>query len=190
MNSQGTLVVNASYKDLFSNQSNIREDSFIFPKLNDLDGMENSVLTRSVALLMKNIDDKDDVKYGVEIKSNGSERSSRIPLVRITTKTASIWKIVSNLSSLEKSAVILNDLYYFLKDHSDGKYVLPKKVILLKDSTFVSGNLDYTDFVKSIADTNNIIIISFDFLKDKIKSNDKINFEYILDDSHKRVILN
>ena len=190
MNSQGTLIVNASYKDLFSNQLNIREDSFIFPKIDDMDKMENSLFTRSIALLMKNIDDNELVKYGVEIKSNGSERSSRIPLVRISAETSSIWKVVGDLSSLEKAVVILNDLYSFLNDHSNGIYKLPKKVIILKDSTFVSKNSDYTNFVKSIADTNNITIISFDFLKGIIKSNDKINFDKFLGNSFKRVILN
>lgn len=190
MSSQGTLIVNTSYKDLFSDQFNIREDSFIFPKLDDLDKMENSLFTRSIALLMKSVDDKKLVKYGVEIKSNGSERSSRIPLVRISADTTSIWKVVGNMSSLEKGVAILNDLYSFLNVHSNGLYKLPKKVLILKDSASVSKNTEYTDFLQNITDTNDVTIMTFDFLRDIIKSNNKINFDNFLSGSYKRVILN
>lgn len=188
MNSQGKLVVNASYKDLFSEIVSNREDFFIFPEIEDLDAMENAVLTRSTALLLAEIDSAKGAKYGVEIKSNGSERSSRIPLVRISEKSASIWKIASDISSLEKTVVVLNDLFYFLKDHSDSKYPLPEKVIILKDSKFVLPDSDYMDFAEDLARLNNIFIFSFDFLKNKIRSGDKINFDLFFTNTDKRVI--
>lgn len=71
MDSQGELIVNTSYKDLFSDQNNLRVDFFILPEVDELINMENSVLTRSIALLLAKIDNDQNVKYGIEIKSNG-----------------------------------------------------------------------------------------------------------------------
>jgi acyl-CoA thioesterase len=83
----------------------MRRDSFISPELNTIQKLENSHLTRSLALFLQNIDKKEGVIYGVEIKSNGSERSSRIPLVRFSDESVSIWKIASNIESVEKKVV-------------------------------------------------------------------------------------
>lgn len=119
MINENELIVNSSYKDFFLNPDAMRKDAFILPEVEKLNTLESTRLTSALGLLLKNIDEKKDALYGIEIKSNGSERSSRIPLVRFTKESVSIWKIASGVNSLEKSATVLNDLLYFLKEQKD-----------------------------------------------------------------------
>jgi hypothetical protein len=168
----------------------MRRDSFISPELNTIQKLENSHLTRSLALFLQNIDKKEGVIYGVEIKSNGSERSSRIPLVRFSDESVSIWKIASNIESVEKTVTVLNDLFYFLKDHSDESYKLPMKVLVLmgEESLFNNNDSKYKSYLEKIIAKNNILIISFDFLQSYLQSNQAIDMEKILSYENKKIL--
>lgn len=190
MLNKNDLVVNSSYKDFFINPTLMRRDSFISPELNTIQKLENSHLTRSLALFLQNIDKKEGVIYGVEIKSNGSERSSRIPLVRFSDESVSIWKIASNIESVEKTVTVLNDLFYFLKDHSDESYKLPMKVLVLmgEESLFNNNDSKYKSYLEKIIAKNNILIISFDFLQSYLQSNQAIDMEKILSYENKKIL--
>ena len=183
------LIVNSSYKDFFLTPDNMRRDVFIDPQIDDLENLENAHLTRSLALFLKNIDKNQSVLYGIEIKSNGSDRSSRIPLVRYSKDSVSIWKIASGIESVEKATTVLNDLFYFLKEHSNNLYILPKKVLVLKDneSLFCDDNSKYKYFIEKIITKNDIILFSFDFLKNFIEKNNQIDFEQIFINPNKYI---
>ncbi len=189
MTSQGDLIINASYKDFFISPQSMRVDSFIFPNIEALVDMENSVLTRSMALFLKLIDSNKSVKYGIEIKTNGSERSSRIPLVRISNTSSSIWKITSKIISLEKTIVVLNELLYFLEEHANKQYVLPKKILILKEdeSLFSDKNSKYHNFVNNLVESNDLFLFSFDYLNKKIKNNEVIDFDSIISNNSTRI---
>ncbi len=183
------LIVNVSYKEFYTHPDLMRRDIFIKPNLSELDNFENTHLTRSLALFLKEVDTNKSAVYGIEIKSNGSERSSRIPLVRCSKESVSIWKITNSIDSLEKSAIVLNDLFNFLKEHSENLYPLPKKVLVLKDdeSLFSNKDSEYLNFVENIASKNDIKLLSFDFIKSHIKQNRPIDLGEILEKSEKSV---
>src|SRR3989344_2579242 len=97
MPEQGELIVNASYADLFGDTTHLRRDSFVIPKLVEFSELNNALQTKALALWLAVKDITAGVIYGIEITSNGGERQSRIPLVRIDTGAASIWKLVSSI---------------------------------------------------------------------------------------------
>lgn len=185
MSENNDLIVNVSYKEFYTNPDSMRRDAFIQPDISELDFLENTHLTRSLALFLKYIDTNKSTMYGVEIKSNGSERSSRIPLVRCSKESVSIWKVTNNIDSLEKSVIVLNDLFNFLKEHSENLYPLPKKVIVLKEkeTLFSTKDSEYSSFVENIVLKNDIKLISLDFLKSYIKQNKPIDLDDILEKS-------
>jgi hypothetical protein len=189
MNSQGELVVNASYKDFFINPQLMPRSSFIFPMVEELQEMENTSLTRSLALFLKQIDSNSSAQYGIEIKTNGSERSSRIPLVRTSDTTSSIWKVTSNVNSLEKAVVVLNELLYFLEEHKNDQYRLPKKVLILKEGEELFSSIDskYYSFVKDLVVTNDLFLFSFDYLDKKIKNHEFVDFDSIISNNVRRI---
>jgi hypothetical protein len=169
------------------NPANMRRDAFVEPTIDELDSLENTHLIRSLGLLLKGIDENKSAIYGIEIKSNGSERSSRIPLVRSSDRSISIWKITNNVDSLEKSVVVLNDLFNFLKEHSENLYTLPKKVIVLKNALSNKNNFDCSNFIENVVSKNDIKLISFDFLKSYIQKKKSINLDSILERSEKNI---
>jgi hypothetical protein len=189
MNGQGELIVNASYKDFFLSPQLMRSDSFIFPNIEELAAMENRVLTRSIALFLKHIDSNISARYGIEIKTNGSERSSRIPLVRISGVTSSIWKITSKINSLEKAVVVLNELLYFLEEYNNGRYGLPKKVLILKEdeTLFAKKESKYYQFVNDLIVSNDLFLFSFDYLNKKIKDGESVNFDSLVSQDNLRI---
>lgn len=189
MLNKNNLVVNSSYRDFFINPAVMRRDDFIIPDLNSLEKLENSHLTRAIALFLQNIDTNKSSIYGVEIKSNGSERSSRIPLVRFSEESVSIWKIASDIESVDKTVTVLNDLFYFLKDHSNNSYKLPTKVLVImgKESLFNSDDSKYKNYIEKVILKNDITIISFDFLLAYIKLNKSIDIEKILLNESKKI---
>lgn len=169
MDSQGGLVVNASYKDLPLGP-NLPRETFILPGLEEIEVLENSSLTRALALHLQSKDQTPNVLYGIEIKSNGSERSSRIPLVRVSEATASIWKIGTGIKSLQKAAVALNDLVSFLNSHANEGQLSPKKVLVLKEdeALYIKENSEYHRFVSDIVRENNLHLFSLKFIKELI----------------------
>jgi hypothetical protein len=189
MFTKNELIVNSSYKDFFVTPETMRRDSFILPKIADLSSLENSQLTRSLALYLQNIDIGNGLIYGIEIKSNGSERSSRIPLVRFSDKSVSIWKVASGIESIEKAVITLNDLYYFLKEHSNNSYKLPKKIIVLKcdESLFINNNSEYKNYIDKTILKNDLTIISFAFLKAFIEEYKSIDLDTIISNEEKKI---
>lgn len=183
------LIVNASYKDFFTHPDLMRRDAFIKPNLSELDTLENAHLTRSLALLLRDIDTNKSSVYGIEIKSNGSERSSRIPLVRCSKKSISIWKITNSIDSLEKSVIALSDLINFLKEQSETLYPLPKKILVLKDNELLFSKKDseYSNFVDNIASKHDIKLFSFEFIKSYIMENKPINLDEIIERSEQSI---
>lgn len=189
MLNKNELVVNSSYKDFFLKPDTMRKDLFVSPNIDNLENLENTHLTRSLALLLKKIDKEPSVIYGIEIKSNGSERSSRIPLVRFSKNSISIWKVALGIESVEKAVAVLNDLFYFLEENSDGSYLLPKKILVLKEdeSTFAQNGSKYMDFIQKNIIKNEIKIVSLDLLKRFIKAGETIDLEKLLLESNKNI---
>lgn len=177
------IIINASYKDFFGKiTENLRKDQFITPQLEEYASLDNISLTKAIALALKEKDLSSEVFYGVEIKSNGSSRSGRIPLVRATQKNASIWKVSSRVEDLEKTTTALNDLFYFLKNHNDYSYPLPVKVIVLREdeNLYAIQEAPHYRFVKDLIKKSDVILFSLQLIKKMIRDNKLINLNSYL----------
>ncbi len=157
------LIVNESYWSFFKDQ-NFRSQEFLVEELNEKESIVN--LTKNIAIFMKLHDNDSNVIYGIEIKTNGSERSSRIPLVRFTTNNQSIFKVVKTLQDVDKALIDLQDLIYYLQNTKSGQYSLPKKVLI---TTFDEEN--YIDdpamkeYIKRKIEESGVIWLSLFFLR-------------------------
>lgn len=184
------LIVNESYWSFFESKT-FRRQQFIVPEFKDLTRNKFSVaeFTRNIAILMKEKDRDKDALYGLEIKTNGSSRSSRIPMVRYSLVNQSIWKIIFDLKGIEKGIVELNELLYFLKKTSPNKQeCLPSKVLLVVwPEADYTGEGKYGKFVISKVEEGEIILISLEFLTDLFLFNKSIDFNPLLS-SDKSVI--
>jgi len=172
------LIVNNSYWKFFVDEERRRQE-FITPSIQELDpnGHTVSQLTRTLALIMKNYDSDDTSLYGIEIKTNGSSRSSRIPLVRHSKSNQSIWRIVKDIKMFEKGIVELKDLNYYLsKTRTNNALQLPQMVLLLAfpEKEFI--NNEYGKFIADKATESKIIVITLEFILNLVEDNKKINF--------------
>lgn len=172
------LIVNDSYWKLFVDGERRRQE-FITPGIQELDSKTYTVaqLTRTLALIMKNYDSDDTSLYGIEIKTNGSSRSSRIPLVRHSKNNQSIWRVVKDIKLFEKGVIELKDLNYYLdKTRTNNALRLPLMVLLLAspEEEFIKN--EYGKFITDKATESKIIVITLEFILNLVKGNKKINF--------------
>jgi hypothetical protein len=167
MDRQGELIVNASYRDLLAHAGSLPRETFVMPEVREFEHLENGPLTRALALHLQDVDLTPGVLYGIEIKSNGGERSGRIPLVRVNGRSPSVWKITRGIKSLQKSVVVLNELVEFLRQHGTREYSDPKKVLVLsEDERLYTGQTSkYHRFVSDLTDENGIYLFSLGFLQ-------------------------
>jgi len=79
------LIINESYWQLFESEK-FKTQSYMIPDPDVLKNTEISIAeyTKNLCLLLQNRDKNKFSLYGIEIKTNGSSRSGRIPLVRLT----------------------------------------------------------------------------------------------------------
>ncbi len=178
------IITNESYKDLFGPGQSFRKDQYPTPKPEEYDSLDNNGLTKALALLFQKRDFDRQAFYGIEIKSNGSSRSGRIPLVRIAGKKSSIWKVSSKVEDLEKTVTALDELVYFLENHNDRSYPIPLKVVVLRDNENYYATSDSPNyrFVKDLIKKSGVILFSFQFIKNLLENKNLIDL-----DSHLRV---
>jgi len=177
------LIINESYWHLFENKQ-FRTQSFIVPKIKivNINNLSVAEYTRNLCLLLQDKDSGKSAKYGIEIKTNGSSRSARIPLVRHNKSTQSIWKISYKLRGVEKTIIELNELIYFLKkSRLNQELPLPYTVLFANfDEVEYTKNEKFSDYVKKQVQDNNIIWISSDFIRSLFENNKLVDLDSIL----------
>lgn len=172
------LILNESYW-LLLNEGKKRTQEFITPNIQELDPNKHTIsqLTRNLALIMQNYDSDKTSLYGIEIKTNGSSRSSRIPLARYSKNNQSIWRVVKELKTFEKGVIELKDLSYYLGNtRTDDTLSLPFKVLVLASPEVEYINNEYGKFITDKATESKIIVITLEFILDLISGGKKINF--------------
>ena len=149
------LVINESYWQFFTKTS-LKEQTFL---LNTRDTMKKgskvSDVTINLAGRLKSKDLNNEAIYGVEIKTNGSSRTSRIPLVRYTKNNQTIFKIIRNLKEVDKGIVYLKKLEYYLRASRTGKTLnLPEKaiVVLSDEGAYIKDKIMKEYVFKAIKD--------------------------------------
>lgn len=161
------LIINESYWHLFEGEQ-LKTQSFIVPKVETLSSSNLSVAeyTRNLCLILQDKDEDKLTKYGIEIKTNGSSRPSRIPLVRLNKSSQSIWKVSSSLKDVEKTVTALNEhIYYLKKSMLDQTLPLPNKVFFANFSeSEYTDNGEFSDFVKKQVQDYDLIWITADFI--------------------------
>lgn len=161
------LIINESYWYLFE-ESQYKTQSFIVPEIESLNtkDLSNAEYTRNLCLILQDRDKDKLTKYGIEIKTNGSSRPSRIPLVRLNKHSQSIWKVSSSLKDVEKTVTGLNDhVYYLNKSRIDKNLQLPSKVLFANFSeSEYANNSEFNDFVKKQVQDNDLVWITADFI--------------------------
>lgn len=177
------IIVNESYWHLLENRE-LRTSSFIVPELNALDSISTSVneSTKNLCLLMQKHDINTNSLYGIEIKTNGSSRSGRIPLIRVAVETQSIWKISQNLKSVEKTILDLDKLIYYLnKSRTDENSPLPYKVIFCQfDEKEYTNNGSYSNYVKDLVEKTGVIWISAKFLQEYFVLEKRVDIDSLI----------
>lgn len=172
------LIINESYWLLF-NEGEKRTQEFVVPNIQELNSDKHTVsqLTRNLALIMQNYDCDKTSAYGIEIKTNGSSRSSRIPLVRCSKNNQSIWRIVKDLKMFEKGIVELKDLNYYLRNtRINNKLPLPLMVLVLAAPESEYINNKYGEFITRKATESKIIVITLEFIQNLIGNDKTVNF--------------
>jgi len=178
-----SLVVNESYWNFFKNVK-LKEQSFL---VNTSDafkvGPKVYETTRNIAGLFKSKDLDKYAVYGIEIKTNGSSRSSRIPLVRYTKNNQTIFKIVKELEDIDGAVVYLEKLIYYLKASiKDRSFGLPlKAIILLSDEAEYLEDKPMKNYVIEKVNQSGVIWFSATFLDSLLSSESKININNLLE---------
>jgi len=180
MPEQGELIVNVPFVKLFGNTTNLRRDSFIVPKVAEFAEMDNASQTKALALWLAAKDVTPGVVYGIEITSQGSERPSRIPLVRVDSTGASIWKLVQSVEAVERGVAALDQLLYFLNQQSDIPMPIGVLVLCGSEEAFATSSSPNFAFVQSIVAEHKLMVISFEYLKRLITQGKVANLQGLL----------
>lgn len=179
------LIINESFWKLNEDEE-FKNQEFLYPEITDIDKDNFTVqeFTRNLGCILKTKDKNSLTKYGVEIRSNGSSRSSRIPLVRISTQNQSIWKVITSLKDVEKGIIELNDLVYFLKKYRPNDSLsLPTKVLVVTSpESEYTNNSEYGKFIIEKVEKGIIILISLEFIKNLLHSGKLIDLDSLLID--------
>lgn len=176
------LIINASYWDFFTN-AKLSEQTFLVNTDDAFSsGFGTSEITRDIAGLFKSKDLNKNAMYGIEIKTNGGSRSSRIPLVRYTKKSQVIFKVVKDLGDVDNAIIYLEKLVYHLSESiKDKSLSLPlKALIILSDE---KEYLEYTNMKKYVVEkvnNNRIIWFSINFLQAVFSFGSKVDVDNLL----------
>lgn len=172
------LIINESYWSLFE-PGNFKIQEFLVEDLNDSD--TTAQITRNLALFLKNHDTDNNSVYGLEIKTNGSDRSSRIPLVRITPENQTIWKVVKTVQDVDKALLDLQDLIYYLQNTRKNESPLPQKVLIVAsdESRYLDDEV-MSNYVKRKVEESGVIWISLPFIKNFFLLNDRYSVNKLL----------
>ena len=138
-------------------------------------------LTRSIALSLQNKDLDTEAIYGLEIQSNGSSRSSRIPIVRVSNGISTIWKVIKRLEDVDKGVATLNKLVYFLGETGSG-VVIPRKVLVVIDdeNRYGKNELRNNKYVNQVVQKEELIWFSLDFLFYLLRKGGRVDFNKLL----------
>lgn len=168
------IIKNETYENVVSGGSE-RFEHFLFPAVEDIDREDANNLTRDVCILLKGKDSDLFANYALDTKVAGGSRSRRIPLLRTSKKSTSLWKFVNRLEKVDKAVAELNDLLYFIENNENLIKVL---VVADLEGKRSINNKNNNEYIKQIVKDNNLIWISYDYLKDVIlKSNSCIDLE-------------
>jgi hypothetical protein len=176
------LVVNASYWDFFTDVK-LSEQAFLVNTQDSFrSGSRTYEMTRNIAGLFKSKDLDEHAVYGIEIKTNGSSRSSRIPLVRYTEKGQVIFKVVKDLEEVDNAIVYLEKLIYHLGESiKDKSFSLPSKaIIILSEEAEYLEDANMKKYVLGKVRDTRIIWFSANFLESLFSSGSKININNLL----------
>jgi hypothetical protein len=139
-------------------------------------------IRKILCALLKEKDIHNSTVYGIEIRTNGSSRSGRIPLVRINDSNQSVWKVVNKLKDVDKGIRSLDKLLYYLKQsRPKGNEDLPQKVLLAHiDEAEYLENDSMTKYVKNQVEKNRIIWFSSTFIVNLLRQTEKIDLNSFL----------
>ncbi len=180
------LIINEQYSALRENNE-LRKQKFLVDGFLEC-SKSNSELTKEIALILKEKDSNLKNLYAIEIKSSGGSRALRIPFVRISNKTKSIWKIARVFKDIEKTAMTLNELEESIKQKTPQDSLIKILVLLEKEDNYLQ-NKKYLDFLNERILKEGIKIISLEFLIEFFKEK-TINFDELLKDSEKLFTIN
>lgn len=179
------LIVNESYWN-FSIQNKLREQQFLVD-IDDAFNINNKLTetTINIAGALKSKDGDEGALYGIEIKPNGSSRAARIPLVRHSRKTQTIFKIIRDVRDLDNAIVYLRNLLYHMSNYSKGKdQALPKAaVIMLSEESGYLNKISMRGYLVKKANENDILLISAGFLERFLSSGEKVDIDKVLSKS-------
>lgn len=176
------LIVNASYWDFFTN-AKLSEQTFLVNTEDAFSsGYRTYEMTRNIAGLFKSKDLDKHAVYGIEIKTNGSSRSSRIPLVRYTKKSQVIFKVVKDLEDVDNAIIYLEKLMYHLGESIRVKsFSLPlKAIIILSDETEYLEDINMKKYVMGKVNDSRVIWFSVNFLESLFSSESKVDVNNLL----------
>jgi len=177
------FVINASYWDFFTN-AKLTEQTFLVDTQDVFRGdLRSYEKIRNIAGFFKSKDLDKYAVYGMEIKTNGSSRSSRIPLVRYTKKNQVIFKVVNGLEDVDNAIVYLEKLIYHLSESiKDRSFSLPlKSIIILSDEKEYLGDDNMKKYVIEKVKDSQVIWLSANFLESSLSSKSKINMNKLLE---------
>jgi hypothetical protein len=181
------LVVNTSYWDFF-NGKNLKEQEFLADTKNifspDYDTNKKVI---NLASALKERDTHKHSIYGIEIKTNGSSRSSRIPLVRYTKENQTIFKIVKTLKEVDDGVNYLKKLMHELKSsRKEAGLSLPLMgLIVLSDEKEYVNDDSLRKYVIDTVSKNKLLWFSGSFLETLLISTRTKDIDKLLEDKVK-----
>ncbi len=180
MPEQGELIVNVPFVKLFGDTINLRRDSFIVPKMAGFAELDNASQTKALALWLAAKDTTPGVVYGIEITSQGSDRPSRIPLVRVDSAGASIWKLAPSVEAVERGVAALDQLLYFINQQSDIPTPVGVLVLCGPEEAFATSSSPHLAFVQSMVTEHKLVVISYWYIEHLITQGKVANLQGLL----------
>lgn len=182
-----SLIKNENYNRVISEISE-KLENFLFPKIKEIEKGSSSEFIRDICILLKHYDKDKFASYALETKIIAGSRPKRIPMLRKSKQSISIWKSVNELEKVDRVVNELNDIASFV-DNGDALI----KVIIITDSEkkYSGDEKRNNQYVRKIVSENNLIWFSYDFIRDLIKQkNKKVNIEKYLSSKGSIYILN
>jgi hypothetical protein len=181
------LITNASYWAFFDVED-LKEQEFWADTKNIFSSdYDTNKMAINLASALKLKDMNNHAIYGIEIKTNGSSRSSRIPLVRYTKDNQIIFKIIRNLKEVDDGINYLKKLVHEL-ELSCGKKVLPLPsigLVILSDEKDYVNNDVLKKYVIEKVNKNKVIWFSVTFLETLFAATGKKELDKLLEGNTK-----
>lgn len=146
------------------------------PDVESLGTESTTNVARSLALLLKIGDKTEGVRYGIEITEDGMDRVIRIPLVRISDTSHSIWKVVSDIKSADKGYSSLQDAEFFISKNNNESNIT--KVLIFRDDSL--NDEKSLQYVKELIENKNYVVFSLSYLANLLKNEIAIDIENLL----------